>query len=249
MAARNVNLAAPSRVLEVFVNYRDAQSSRWPDRPLVCLAYAQGLCGSVALRPDAPCRLSSAESLRFTHGLRAAHDAVMVGSRTVRADDPLLTVRYASGPNPRPVVLDTRLQLADGARLFNGEAAPIIVGSNEADRGDIKRLERGGATVVLVPGSAGRLSLPHALDCLARLGIRTLMVEGGARVISSFLDEGLAELAVITICPIYLNGVRVPSRDQKSSSRLAGVSHWPLRDDLIVIGRPTGTRYPCAPGC
>src|SRR4051794_24685033 len=91
------------------------------DRPIVTLAYAQSLDGSIATAARRPLALSSQPALKLTHQLRAEHDAILVGIGTVLADDPLLTVRLVNGPNPVPVVLDSRLRLPSTARLLGHE--------------------------------------------------------------------------------------------------------------------------------
>ena len=73
-------------------------------RPLVTLAYAQSLDGSLSAGRGHPLNLSGSEAQEITHRLRAAHDAILVGIGTVLADDPRLTVRLVKGPQPQPVV-------------------------------------------------------------------------------------------------------------------------------------------------
>ncbi|MEZ4635790.1 MAG: dihydrofolate reductase family protein [Caldilineaceae bacterium] len=87
-------------------------------RPLVTLSYAQSLDGSITAQPGQPFAISSAESLQWTHSLRAAHDAILVGIGAVLADDPSLTVRFAQGQNPQPVVVDSHLRLPTDAQLL-----------------------------------------------------------------------------------------------------------------------------------
>ena len=77
-------------------------------RPFTTLAYAQSLDGSIAGQGGRPLSLSGASSLRLTHELRAAHDAILVGIGTVLSDNPLLNVRLVSGSDPQPIVADTR---------------------------------------------------------------------------------------------------------------------------------------------
>ena len=86
------------------------------DRPRVTLTYAQSLDGSITARSGAPLSLSGAESLHYTHQLRAAHDAILVGIGTVLSDDPRLDVRLVTGPSPRPIVLDSELRCPVTAR-------------------------------------------------------------------------------------------------------------------------------------
>src|SRR5687768_4642967 len=86
-------------------------------RPVVTLSYAQTLDGSLAL-PGRQLIISSPESMKMTHELRAAHDGLLVGIGTVLIDDPRLTVRLADGRNPQPVVLDSRLRMPLTANLL-----------------------------------------------------------------------------------------------------------------------------------
>ncbi len=89
-----------------------------PGRPLVTLSYAQDLDGSIAKRRGEPTSISGPESLEFTHRLRAAHDAILVGIGTVISDDPQLNVRFAKGNDPQIVVLDSQLRLPLQSKLL-----------------------------------------------------------------------------------------------------------------------------------
>lgn len=177
------------------------------DRPAVTLTYAQSLDGSIAARRGQPLPLSGPEAIAFTHRLRAAHDAILVGVDTVLADDPRLTVRLAPGENPRPVVLDSSLRIPPGARLLRGEKLPWIFCTERAPEEREEELVTTGATIIrVVSDDAGRVALYPALQQLAAAGIRSLMVEGGAAVITSFLSSGLADRLVVTVVPLLVGG-------------------------------------------
>jgi GTP cyclohydrolase II len=117
-------------------------------RPLVTLCYAQSLDGSLTAQRGSPLALSSEDSFRFVHRVRAASDAILVGIGTVLADDPQLTVRLVDGPHPQPIVLDTRLRFPLHARLLERPGPkPWIVTSENADQGRQQLLESAGATI------------------------------------------------------------------------------------------------------
>jgi riboflavin-specific deaminase-like protein len=177
-------------------------------RPLVTLSYAQTIDGSLSVSRGRPSALSGPEARRFTHELRAAHAAILVGIGTVLSDDPLLSVRYASGPDPQPVVLDTTLRFPVGARLLRDHPLRAwIFTSPEAPDGHRRELEGRGAEVLTVPAETpGGLDLDAVLRTLAQRGIASLMVEGGAGVITSFLRHGLVDLVAITIAPLFAGG-------------------------------------------
>lgn len=180
-------------------------------RPWITLTYAQSLDGCIASLPGVQHRLSGRRAMRETHRLRAFHDAILVGIGTVVADDPRLTVRLVRGRHPRPVVLDSHLRLPLGARLFRQQNGPIIVATTRSAAPDREQaLRSAGAEVVRLDATAdGEVSIPAVCEALARRGIRRLMVEGGARVLSSFLSSRLGDHLFLTIAPCAIgDGVR-----------------------------------------
>lgn len=215
-------------------------------RPFVTLTWAQGFDGSIAAAPGTRTAISGSESLALTHRLRAAHDAILVGVGTVLADDPSLTVRYAEGADPRPVVLDARLRTPPSARLFGpGARRPILVGAAGGEPGTVAALESAGALVLRLPaGSDGRPELPAVLEALYAEGVRRLMVEGGAAVLAAFVAEGLADEIVVTIAPRLLAGLN-PFHPAPAGIRASGLAcaladvRWERHgDDMVLSGRP-----------
>ncbi len=179
-----------------------------PARPFVTLSYAQSLDGSIAARRGQPTSLSGPEAMHMTHHLRASHDAILVGIGTVLADDPRLTVRLADGEQPQPVVVDGRLRFPLTAQLLNHPKRPFIITTHQADESRQRKLEAAGGKVVRVAAAAdGRVSLSDALSALQSCGLGSLMVEGGAEIITSFLAARLVDRVVITITPRFLGGL------------------------------------------
>ncbi|MCB8949194.1 MAG: GTP cyclohydrolase II [Ardenticatenaceae bacterium] len=178
-------------------------------RPFVTLSYAQSVDGSITRRRGQPLALSGQESLTLTHQLRSSHDAILVGIGTVLADDPRLTVRLVAGPDPQPIIVDSQLRLPLTARLLTEHPhKPIIATTETADPRKESALQDMGATVVRLPALGnGRVSLPALLKCLHEHGIRRLMVEGGASIITSFLAEQLVDRLVITVAPLLVGGL------------------------------------------
>ena len=87
------------------------------DRPFTTISYAQCIDGSIATRDRRPMAISGQASMTLTHHLRSMFAGILVGINTVLADNPQLTVRLASGPNPQPIVLDTHLRTPVSSRL------------------------------------------------------------------------------------------------------------------------------------
>ncbi len=210
--------------------------------PFVTLTYAQSLDGSIAAWPGRPLALSGTESLALTHRLRAAHDAILVGVGTVLADDPQLTVRLAPGAHPQPAVLDTHLRCPTNAALLRHPAhRPWLLCGPHADPAREAALTAAGAQVFRLPlGPDGHVDLGAALSSLAASGIRTLMVEGGAGVITAFLAGRRAHFAILTLAPVFVGGVRAVTGPLAAAPadlpRLHAVGHGPAGDDLIVWG-------------
>ena len=217
-------------------------------RPLVTLSYAQSLDGSLALPGGHPTCISGPESQRMTHRLRALHQAILVGIGTVLADDPLLTVRLVEGEHPQPIVLDSRLRTPRQARVLSVHPKPAwIVAVEGYPPGQRAALESAGGRVLVLPeDGSGRVHLPGLLGCLGEMGVSSLMVEGGAQVISSFLSQTLVDQVILTIAPMFLGGLKAldqgvfaftGSAAGGSSKTLTEVGYERLGEDLIVWGK------------
>lgn len=211
-------------------------------RPFVTLSYAQSLDGCIAARPGQPLALSGPQSLSLTHRLRAAHDAILVGIGTVMADNPHLTVRLVDGKNPQPVVVDSRLRFPLHANLLGDHPlSPWIATSKQADNDHQDVLERAGARVLRLPADAnGWIDLLALLGQLGELGINSLMVEGGARIITSFLSARLVDLLVLTITPTLVGGLHavdsLGGADPAHLPRLRRSGCEWLGEDLVLWG-------------
>ncbi len=208
-------------------------------RPYVVLKYAQTVDGRIATRSGDARWISSEPERRISHALRAACDAVLVGVGTATVDDPRLTVRMVPGSSPLRVVLDSTLRLPPTARLLEGSARTIVI-TTDRSSDERRAVLRGRAVAVHVvdPDPRG-VDLASALETLGTLGVRSLLVEGGARVITSFLAEKLVDRLVVGIAPTIIGtgidavgdlgvarvgeGIRLTNR----SVHLAG-------DDLLV---------------
>jgi riboflavin-specific deaminase-like protein len=157
-------------------------------RPFVTVHLAQSLDGRVALEGIAT-PLSTSEGRARAHAERAAHDAVLVGASTVRIDDPRLTVREAPGSDPLRVVLASTFALPRGARVLASDGrALVIAAEGRADDDEKAALASAGVAVAVAPRDPdGRVAIDGALSVLADRGVTRLLVEGGSKVVTSFL--------------------------------------------------------------
>lgn len=213
-------------------------------RPAIMLSYAQSLDGSITSQPGETTPLSGTESLMLTHKLRAAHDAILVGIGTILADDPHLTVRHVTGKHPQPIILDSQLRLPLQARILQHPThAPWVITTAAASNDRQAALEAAGARVLRMPSSAtGQVDLSALLKHLAAVGVQSLMVEGGAQVITSFWAHRFVDTIVMTIAPIMLGGLHAIDNgatrpfSSQAFPRLHHVRYQRLGDDIIVFG-------------
>ena len=175
--------------------------------PFVTLKYAQTLDGRIASSTGHSRWISSEPSLRFAHRLRGLHDAVLVGIGTVVADDPDLRVRLARGRNPLRVVADSTLRIPPGAHVLDNQdvAKTLIVTGPLRGRKKPPMLEENGIeTLIIDENSTGVLDLKKLLAELGKRQISSVLVEGGAGVITSFVREGLFDRIIVITAPKIL---------------------------------------------
>jgi diaminohydroxyphosphoribosylaminopyrimidine deaminase / 5-amino-6-(5-phosphoribosylamino)uracil reductase len=172
--------------------------------PYVTVKWAQTFDGKIATAQGSSTWISSPESLKLAHRLRATHDAILVGVNTVLKDNPELTTRLVKGRSPTRVILDSTLRIPlDVKVLSNQEAAKTLVASTPAAQKEkLSALKKLGIEVLTVPpDSDGRVDLKELLKTLAQRQISSLLVEGGAETITSFLQLGLADKIIAIIAP------------------------------------------------
>lgn len=176
-------------------------------RPLVTLKFAQTLDGRIATTRGDSRWISSEEFRKRAHRLRDSNDAILVGINTVLADNPQLTVRLVKGRNPTRVVLDSRLRIPLDCEIIRtrNEAPVLIATTAQADREKATRLRELDIDVLTVPpDKSGEIDLKHLLQALGERHISSLLVEGGGKVITSFLRQKLADKVIAAIAPKIL---------------------------------------------
>jgi len=207
--------------------------------PYVTLSYAQSIDGSIASRPGRPLALSGAESLKMTHRLRSLHDGILVGIGTVLTDNPSLTVRYANGDHPQPIIVDSRLRIPLEAKVVQSRHRPAwIATSDHPDEERERKLIEAGLVIMRFPSQSDDLiDLRGLLRLLRERNIRSLMVEGGASIITSFLRSRLVDQIVLTLAPVMIGGVQAlwPLQlDYADPPRLENIDYAMFGPDLVM---------------
>ena len=212
--------------------------------PYVTAKWAMTLDGKTAVAAGDSQWISSARSRSFVHEKRGQMDAILVGIGTVLADDPMLTARP---PGPRSacrIVLDSQARLPLGSRLVaTAREVPVIVAVTEAASPERKRaLVDCGCEVVCYPGTHHVAVTPLLAD-LGKRQMTNVLVEGGGKVLGSFLDEGHVDEVDVFIAPILEGGdhPRTPARGKgvlrmSDANRLQAVSFCEVDGDLRVRG-------------
>jgi len=171
--------------------------------PFVTVKFAQSLDGRIATATGDSKWITGEEARRFAHRLRSEHDAILVGIGTVLADDPQLTVRLIEGRDPLRVVVDTTLRTPLTARvLANGAASgTLIVCAESADRARVQAVEDLGGEVLRLAANETGIDIASLLEALGRRGIKSVLVEGGQRIITSVLAARAADRVIAIVAP------------------------------------------------
>lgn len=216
--------------------------------PLVTLKAALSLDGRMATRTGDSRWITGPAARAYAHLLRFESDAVIVGAGTARRDDPRLSVRLPGrkGKAVRRVVLDGDFRLPPNARLLASPGGPVLVigreGAGAKRRG---ALERAGAETMSVgPAARGEgLDLRAVLKALAALGAASVMVEGGGRLATSFLEGGLVDRGLFVYGPRLIGGRDAVSvlggrgpAGLDAALPLKGARFFRLEADLAVEG-------------
>ncbi len=183
-------------------------------RPFVILKWAQSIDGKIATRTGRSKWITSRQSRKTAHALRARVDAVIVGVDTVLADDPQLTARDARGRRLAwRIVLDTKLRTPLSARIVRtARRVPtmMIVGSGQARRGRRRALESAGCRVVECRVVRSGIDLSDLMRHLHERQRMNVLVEGGGRVLGSFWEAGLADEVHVFVAPKLIGGETAP---------------------------------------
>jgi len=185
-------------------------------RPLVTFKLATSLDGRIAIASGESQWITGPPARERAHALRASHDAIMVGTGTVVADDPQLTCRLPGLGHRSPVrvVIDRHLRIPPAARIIaDAHLAPTwVVTLRSADPGRRAAFLANGVTLIDVDDDGEeQIDLAAALAALGERGITRLLVEGGARLAAAFFRARLVDRLVWVHAPLVIGGDGIPA--------------------------------------
>jgi diaminohydroxyphosphoribosylaminopyrimidine deaminase/5-amino-6-(5-phosphoribosylamino)uracil reductase len=189
---------------EAFIKYVQEK------RPFVIIKCAATLDGRIATRTGDSRWVSGEESRAFVHRLRHAVDAIMVGIDTIKKDDPKLTTRLIGmkGSDPIRVILDTHLSISEDAQILHldSDSDTIIATGAPASKDRKATLGKKGVRILEVSVKDGLIDLDVLIERLGGLGITSLLIEGGSRVIASALAFRIVDKVIFFFAPRILGG-------------------------------------------
>ncbi|MGB9696788.1 MAG: bifunctional diaminohydroxyphosphoribosylaminopyrimidine deaminase/5-amino-6-(5-phosphoribosylamino)uracil reductase RibD [Ignavibacteria bacterium] len=168
--------------------------------PYITLKVAQSLDGKIALHNFSSKYITSNESLKEVHRLRSIYDAVLVGKNTVLYDNPSLTVRLIKGRSPNRIILDSTNCLPADRKVFTDKYIhkTYVMVSTKALNKNVNPLK---PFVNYIPIAGSHFNLSTVLKKLARLGIASVLIEGGKSVFSQFIQSKYFDELIIFISP------------------------------------------------
>ena len=242
-------------------HYEAYAHHRRSGRPFVTAKFAASLDGRIASTSGDSRWISGPQTLQWAHQHRPLTDAILVGVETIIVDNPQLTARpdHWRGPVPQPlrVVLDSRGRTPLDSRVLDQvERAPTLVATTDASETAWRnQLTSCGVQVEVLPadldvpadpGASSRVSLPALLDLLGgKLGVVSLLVEGGGEVLGSFFDQRLIDKVTVVIAPMIIGGDAQTAVRGRGAERMRDVlrldrmSVERLGVDLLVTGYPS----------
>ena len=247
---RNAGIQVQTGVCETHARLLNAPFIKFAanGRCWVTLKWAQTIDGKLAWAQKSDERqwISGEQSRKDVHKLRRRAGGILVGINTVLADDPLLIARPSKGKKPTRIVLDSSLRIPLDCRLLaTTNKAPVLIctsqNSVQSNPQIAEQITKKGAELLACPDTQGRSNLHFLLDELSKRGIAHLLVEGGPRVLTSFLKENLADEIVVYIAPKILGaqgslGIDEPMAELTQAVGLRYIEIERFGDDVRLTG-------------
>lgn len=239
-AFRALTVPLPAPWEELFGPLRHGRA----DNLMVVGQIGQSLDGRVATESGHSHYINGPAGLAHLHRLRALVDAVVIGVGTALADNPQLTVRRVTGPQPARVVIDAGGRLPAGSRLLVNDGVRRLVVTGAGARPPLPP----GIEVVSLAKTEGQIAPAAILSALAERGFRRLLIEGGANTVSRFLAAKCLDRLHIVVAPIILGSGRtsfsLPPIERVDEALLTPMRVHRLDDEVLFDCDLSAQRVP-----
>lgn len=223
------------KINEGWINYSKSK------KPFVVLKVALSLDGRLASYTGDSKWITSPDSRRRVHAMRDWYDSILVGVDTVIKDDPQLTSRIKGGKDPLRIILDSHLRIPKNAKVLKDQNA-LVFCTSAAPKKKLSMLKEKGVNIIQVKSNKGRVDLKSALNELFKMGVTSILVEGGAKVHTSLIEQRLADKMYAFVAP-KLIGSRGksffegnPIKDIKHSKTFRIESVEKVGPDVLIEG-------------
>ncbi len=201
------------------------------ERPFVVAQLGQSLDGRIATVTGDSRFINGDAALTHLHALRACVDAVVVGIGTVLADDPLLTVRRVKGRNPARVVIDPRGRLPLEGKWLGADAPCLVVSPLKPKLSNVEHVH--------IDLHDGQLAPAEIIQALFARGYHRILIEGGARTISTFIDADCVDRLHILQAPVLIGsgkmGLELEPQGELARARRPYVEIYPLKGGDVLF--------------
>lgn len=210
--------------------------------PFVTLKLAMSADGKITKGGRTASLITDDYSRKLAHQMRAEVDAVVVGSGTIKADDPRLTVRHVKGKNPIRVVVDSKAGVPLNAKVLKEAGDCIVVCTKKAKRKRLEKLLEKGAIVLVVKAWNGLVDLHEMLKELAKAEISHVLIEGGARLAASSLRQKVVDKVAFFVAPYEIGRPGLAAfdglteKEAKKLLRLKDAKLTRLKKDFLISG-------------
>ncbi|ALV22822.1 Diaminohydroxyphosphoribosylaminopyrimidine deaminase [Carnobacterium antarcticum] len=224
---------------EVFMKYIITKE------PFVVMKTAMSLDGKIATVTGESQWISGEASRQQVHNLRHELSGIMVGVETVIRDDPKLTARGPNSKNPIRIVVDSQLRIPLASTVLTQQdtAKTIVAATERADSERVKTLKQMGVEVIVTKEKSGRVDLRELMKTLGAMGIDSVLLEGGAALNFSALEEGIVDKMQVYIAPKIIGGKHAKTAvegagvaDLKEAFQLNRMTAGMVGEDLVVEG-------------
>lgn len=209
--------------------------------PFVTVKIAQTLDGKISESKGKQSWITGKESIKLVHKWRSEYDSVLIGAGTALIDNPELTVRHTQGRNPIRIIVDGKLKVSPDLNVFNNKnpEKTIIITTPSADIKKIKTFKSKALHILIFKTENERINLNDVLSEIGKIGIASVLIEGGSQIFSQFISEKLFDELKIFISPkFFVNGLPVLNSSTGNYLNFHLSSSEKISDDLLITYLP-----------